>query len=341
MKLLIVKMSSMGDIIHTLPALTDAAAHIQHLSVDWVVEEAFAEIPVWHPAVERVIPIAWRRWRTTPIQTLFTKEWRDFYHQLRHQQYDIVLDAQGLIKSSIVTRLSRGHRIGLDRRSLWEPLARWGYQQHCRVDPNQHAITRVKKLFAQALAYPYDEHIHYGVLRQQFLTQQTISSARRSLLFLHGTTWPTKLWPYEHWVTLARALSTSGYPIQIAYGNATEHQRAKALATDCPNIELLPPMGLTAIAEKIANAQAVVAVDTGLGHLAAALATPTISLYGPTQWSQVGTRGEQQYYLAAPAISCHRRCSRYCCARTERPTSACLQAITPKQVLTILEKILS
>ncbi|MCP4473394.1 MAG: lipopolysaccharide heptosyltransferase I [Gammaproteobacteria bacterium] len=336
MKILIIKMSSMGDIIHALTALTAAAKAVSCLRADWVAEEAFVEIPAWHPQVDRVIPIALRRWGKAPWKTWSSGEWRRFYQQLRHESYDLVIDAQGLIKSSVITRLSRGRRVGLDKQSLWEPLSRFGYQRHCSVDPDQHAIIRVNKLFAQALHYSYSAEIDYGLDRQQFVQTKT---HKPYLLFLHGTSWQTKLWPYGHWLALAKRAQEAGHDIYVSWGNAVEQQRATALAADCAAVTVLDRMGLTEMASVIANAKAVIAVDTGLGHLAAALSVPTLSLYGPTQWREVGARGNHQYHLSAP-LNCRKRCSRHHCMNSRSYSSACLSAIMPTQVWSQLCAIL-
>ena len=103
MRVLLVKTSSLGDVIHTLPALTDAQRAIPGIQFDWVVEEGFAEIPAWHPAVAQVIPVAIRRWRKHPLQTLRSGEWRRFKARLRETHYDLVIDAQGLLKSAWLT----------------------------------------------------------------------------------------------------------------------------------------------------------------------------------------------------------------------------------------------
>ena len=336
MKLLIIKMSSMGDIIHALTALTAASKAMPGLRADWVVEEAFAEIPAWHPCVDRVIPIALRRWGRHPLKALLSGAWRPFYRALRQERYDRVIDAQGLIKSGIVTRLSRGVRIGLDKHALREPLARFGYQRHCSVDPNQHAIARVKQLFAQALDYRYSEAIDYGLTRQPFVTTEEDD---HYLLFLHGTTWQTKLWPDDHWHALAKKAVSAGYSIRMGWGNEREHQRAKALAERCEQVTVLEKMGLHGMATVIANAKAVVAVDTGLGHLAAALSVPTLSLYGPTQWKAVGTMGDAQHHLSAPLV-CNTRCDRQRCAVSNSCNAACLEAITPDQVWSTVSEML-
>ena len=131
MRVLLIKTSSLGDVIHTLPALTDAARAIPGIRFDWVVEEGFAEIPAWHPAVDAVIPVAIRRWRKKPLQAVRSGEWSNFKRRLRETQYDLVIDAQGLLKSAWLTRYARAEVVGLDKSSAREPLAARFYQRGC------------------------------------------------------------------------------------------------------------------------------------------------------------------------------------------------------------------
>ncbi|MAL35291.1 MAG: lipopolysaccharide heptosyltransferase I, partial [Pseudomonas sp.] len=168
MRVLLVKTSSLGDVIHTLPALTDAQRAIPGIQFDWVVEEGFAEIPAWHPAVAQVIPVAIRRWRKHPLQTLRTGEWRRFKARLRETHYDLVIDAQGLLKSAWLTRYVKAPVAGLDRDSIREPLASRFYDRRYAVPRERHALERVRQLFAQALGYSIPEMIaDYGLDRSQ------------------------------------------------------------------------------------------------------------------------------------------------------------------------------
>ncbi|MGC9385867.1 MAG: lipopolysaccharide heptosyltransferase I, partial [Hydrogenovibrio sp.] len=144
----------MGDVFHTFPALSDALQAWPDLQVDWVVEEAFAEIPQWHPAVDQVFPIALRRWRKTFWQRSTRHEIRTFFQTINQTHYDLVLDAQGLLKSLWVLRKIRsGTRVGFDWQSAREPLASGGYQRKISVPKAQHAITRLRQLFSAALNY--------------------------------------------------------------------------------------------------------------------------------------------------------------------------------------------
>lgn len=316
MKVLIVKTSSMGDIIHTLPAVTDAIRAIPGIQLDWVVEEAFAEIPRWHPAIRQVIPVAIRRWRAHPFATLRSEEWKQFRARLAQEPYDCIIDAQGLVKSALVARMARGKICGLDWSSAREPLASLAYQQKCFVSKNQHAVERTRSLFAKALCYSYggsgdDCELQsvfrhglgdgdFGLQREQFGTSD---KNKPYILFLHGTTRDSKHWPDEHWVQLCRFVTASGMYVKIPWYNEEEKRRAEKIAAASEHAEVLPKSNLRAMAEALAQARAFVAVDTGLGHLGAALNVPGISLYGPTSPVYIGTYGKNQIHMGAKAHS--------------------------------------
>jgi heptosyltransferase-1 len=331
-RILIVKTSSLGDIIHTLPALTDAANAYPDVRFDWVVEEAFSEIPRWHSNVDEIIPVALRRWRKQPLVAYRSGELKTFYKKLREKSYDLVIDAQGLVKSALITRLARGTRAGLDRHSAWEPLACLAYQQRHAVLPLQHAVSRVRQLFAAALDYsvPTDT-ADYGILKER-LAPLNLKLPENYLVFLHGTTWDSKHWPEEYWISLAKMAADAGYAVLLPWGSAREQQRAERISAHSSNITVLPKLKLAEVASVLAHAKAAVAVDTGLGHLAAALAVPTISLYGPTDPKLTGTHGKNQQHIAAQ-FSCA-PCLQPRCAYTgeSRVQPACFGALTPERV---------
>jgi heptosyltransferase-1 len=295
-RVLLIKTSSLGDVIHSLPALSDAAAAIPGIRFDWVVEEGFAEIPAWHPAVAQVIPVAIRRWRKHLWQTLRNGEWRRFKARLREQRYDLVIDAQGLLKSAWLTRYARGPVAGLDRDSAREPLASRFYDRVYSVPREQHAVERTRQLFAQALGYRVPEGMgNYG-LQRSLLTDE---GGLPYLVFLHGTTWPSKHWPEAQWRLLAEQMSALGWSIRLPWGNEAEKARAERIAEGLEQTVVLPRLSLAGVARVIAGARACVAVDTGLGHLAAAMDVPCISLYGPTLPGRVGAYGRGQRHLCA------------------------------------------
>ncbi len=309
MHILIVKTSSLGDVIHTLPALSDANKHYPQLRYDWVVEEAYIEIPLLHPLVKQVIPVALRRWRKHPWQTRHT--WHKFKHNLTAKRYDKIIDAQGLLKSAFLTNQARGIRCGLDYNSVREPLAALAYQQRYTIPKNQHAVTRIRQLFATVLEYPLpDSQPDYGIIEH---FQHQSLSARPTVVFLHGTTWVTKHWPDNYWIKLAQLVTAAGFAVHLPWGNEAEYKRAMQIAAVHPNIVILPKSNLYGIATALARANAVVGVDTGLAHLAAALAIPSVTLYGATQPARTGTYGPCQKHLLAnfPCAPCLRKKCNY------------------------------
>ncbi|AOR63336.1 lipopolysaccharide heptosyltransferase RfaC [Pectobacterium wasabiae] len=315
MRVLIVKTSSMGDVLHTLPALTDAMQAIPGIQFDWVVEEGFAQIPSWHPAVSRVIPVAIRRWRKSWFSAPIRQERAEFTRQLRQYRYDAVIDAQGLIKSALlVTRLANGKKHGLDCKSAREPLASWFYNYRHPISRQQHAVERVRELLASSLGYKKPTERGDYAIAQRFLAQLPVD-ANRYLVFLHATTRDEKHWPEAHWRELIALLAPSGLRIKLPWGAEHEHQRALRLAEGFPHVEVLPRLTLQQVAEVLAGANAVVSVDTGLSHLTAALDRPNITLYGPTDPGLIGGYGmnqvvemsESQKMVTIPASLVHQK----------------------------------
>jgi heptosyltransferase-1 len=268
-KLLLVKTSSLGDVLHALPALTEARARVPALECHWVVEESYAAIPAWHPAVTRVIPVALRRWRRAPLAAFRSGQVPDFLRQLRAQRYDCVLDAQGLLKTAPVTLLARGPRVGFDRRSAREGLAAFVYDRAVPVDRRQHAVQRLRALFGGALGYrPGPDQPAYGIDR----TRLPASVADGDyLVFLHGSTWPSKLWPDAHWRALIEIAGRAGRRVLLPWGDAVERARAERLAGGHAHARVLAPLHLPELAATLAGAQGVIGVDSGPTHLATAL----------------------------------------------------------------------
>lgn len=301
MRVLIVKVSSLGDIIHTLPAVTDAHHARKDIVFDWVVEENFVEVPSWHPAVDNVIPIAMRRWRRNIFKTYMNREFRAFKKSLQGVHYDLVIDAQGLIKSGIISRLSKGLTIGLSNRTIREPMATWFYNKVYSVPWTDHAVDRVRQLFSRALQYEYDQDlVDYGIDVDRIVGTnpgKLDKPAGKSVVFLHGTTWNTKHWPEYYWRQLAHIATNSGYEVLLPWGDASEKQRAEFIASGNEKVRVLDKQTLSGLASYIDQSEGVISVDTGLGHLAAALAKPTVSLYGPTNPGLSGTFGNKQLHL--------------------------------------------
>ncbi len=306
-----VKMSSLGDVIHTLPALTDAARALPGIRFDWVVEEAFAEIPAWHPAVDQVIPVAIRRWRKRPLKNFTGPERRRARNALRRQHYDAVIDAQGLLKSAFIVRLVKATRYGMDKHSVRERLAALAYQHKIPVPRDMHAVERIRVLFARALNYPLPTGPGDYCLRDSLrggLPDKLAPAGQElppGLLFFHGTARAEKLWPEDHWIELAALAAQQGYTVWLPWGSDEERQRAERIAGrhnsgQNPAVQVLPRLDLRGLTGMLLQVSGAVAVDTGLGHLSAALDVPTVSLYGPTRTELIGAYGRNQVHLQSP-----------------------------------------
>lgn len=339
MHILLIKMSSMGDIIHTLPALTDAALTIPHIQFDWVVEPAFADIPRWHPAVNTVIPLPLRQWRKDFLSHWQKGDIKHFISTVREKKYDLIIDAQGLLKSAIITAIARGDTHGLNHKSAREWMSSFFYGTHHHVAKNQHAIMRTRELFAKALHYPIPtSSIDYHIDPDR-LPILAFALPHRYVVFLHGTTWETKHYPEHYWEQLIEKADHDAIPVYLPWGNETEKLRAERLAKKSKHAVVLPKLSINEIARVLKNATAVVSVDTGLGHLSNALETPTIGLYGPTDPVRVGMIGSNETTLQAhfPCAPCHSKTCHYAKTHTTEITPACYATIPPDKVWALLK----
>lgn len=294
-RILIVRTSSLGDLVHMLPAISDIARHVPDAVIDWVAEEAFAEIPSWHPAVHEVIKVAHRRWRKAWWSPTVKAERHALAERLRAVQYDVVLDMQALMKSAWLVRQTRGVRHGLDWRSAREPLASLFYQVRHRVEFWQPAVTRQRELAAQAFGYSYSGAPDFGL--QAFVEQAQaeaqscvaaeccarphhhVNNDRGYAVIMPSASREDKLWPAEDWRAVFTRLREVGCTLRLLAGNAQESERAQALVQGFDGVEVLPRMDLTAIARQLAGARIMVGLDSGLTHLSAALGRPTIGIY--------------------------------------------------------------
>ena len=275
---LVVRPSSLGDIVHSLALVDDVATHRPGTAIDWVAEEAFVPLVGLDPRIRRVIPVAFRRWRASPVASATRHEFADFRRELRRESYDAVLDLQEQVKGALIARMARGVRHGFDRGNIREPLATLLHDKHHVIDRDQHFIDKARSLAAAALGYSVTGHPRWRFA-------PTTSPARPPgpyALALHATSRADKLWPEESWRGLLAHFDQAGFAVLLPWGTADEKSRSERLALAAPNAIVPPRQSLPEIAALARDAEVVIGVDTGLTHLAAALGTPTVSLFTVT-----------------------------------------------------------
>ena len=275
--ILLVKTSSLGDVVHNLPVASDIRARFPGARIDWVVEEAFADIPRLHPGVRRVIPVAVRRWRRNLLAAATWGELREYRTAVRSERYDLVLDTQGLIKSALLARQVPGRRAGYAAEAAREPLAARFYDDTYAIPGNLHAVERNRRLAAAALGYAPNLPLDYGIAAEP-LAAAWLPAAPYCVL-LTASSRADKLWPEAGWLQLAAALNARGLACVLPGGSAEERERAARLAGGMAQAVAAPPMGITELARLLAGARLVVGVDTGLSHIAAALGRLTFCLF--------------------------------------------------------------
>jgi heptosyltransferase-1 len=278
-RILIVRTSSLGDLVHMLPAISDIARHVPQAQIDWLVEESFAEIPSWHPAVHQVIPVAHRRWRKAWWSKQVRQERKRLKAQLQAQAYHIVLDMQALLKSIWLVRMTTGVRHGLDFRSAREPLAALFYNVRHRVRFWQPAVTRQRQLAAACFAYTCEGAPDFGLQAFESKGAQARLSLPPYAIIMPSASRQDKLWPADDWQAVFDRLSTQGLALKLLAGNQQEAARAQALIAGRNNATVLPSLGLSDVAQSLAAATLMVGLDSGLTHLSAALGRPTIGIY--------------------------------------------------------------
>lgn len=302
MRILLVKTSSLGDVIHNLPVASDIRRHLPQARVDWCVEDSFAAVPHLHPALERIIPVAVRRWRKALFSGATWREIGEFRQRVREVDYDLVLDTQGLLKSACLACQANGLRGGYAGDSAKERLAASFYQRHYHVARDLHAVVRNRMLAGAALGYPVDTPVDYGIQAPAIALDWL--PAGPFVVLLSATSRDDKLWPEAHWIELGRHLAGQGLGVVLPAGNPHERARAARLAAAIPGALAAPPMRIDALATLLAKARAVVGVDTGLTHLAVALNTPTIALYTATDPGLTGVYGTGMHRNLGGAGQC-------------------------------------
>jgi heptosyltransferase I len=289
MRILLVKTSSLGDVIHNLPVIGDILTHLPEARIDWIVEEAFADVPRLHPGIRRVLPIAWRRWRKQLATRQTRQEIGAARVALRAETYDLIIDTQGLVKSALIATQARGPRYGHNRDSAREPLAALFYDRGFFVPRTLHAVDRNRRLAAAALGYQVGPLLDYGIAAPA-LTADWLP-ARPYAMLLTATSRDDKLWPEANWRELGIALAQHGLGAVLPAGSPRERERASRLAAVIPGALTAPSLRIDELAGLLAGARCTIGVDTGLSHLSAALRVPTLALYTATDPGLTGVLG--------------------------------------------------
>ena len=287
MRLLIVKTSSMGDVVHALPALSDMHRAVPGIEVDWLVEAPFAAIPALHPGVRRVLPLSWRKWRHRLFRRDTWSAMAALRAQLRESRYDLILDLQGLLKSALWARQAVGPVAGYDHGSAREGLASWLYSRRAPVARELHAVERCRRLAAAHLGYALpDSAPDFGIRAPA----PTWGAPDRYAVLIPNASRPEKLWPEARWITVGRRLHDRGWRPVVLWGSDAEQTLAERIAAGCDG-EVPPFLRVHEMADVLAQAQAVVGLDTGFTHLAAALGRPTIGIYCDHEPGLAGVTG--------------------------------------------------
>ncbi|MFM9970231.1 MAG: lipopolysaccharide heptosyltransferase I [Burkholderiales bacterium] len=285
-KILIVKTSSLGDIVHNFPAISDIRRNLPNASIDWVVEEAYESLAKLHPAIRRAIPVAVRRWRGRPLKRETWAEVGVLHRLFKSEQYDEIIDTQGLVKSAVLASVARGRRHGFDATSARERIAARFYDVRHHVARAQHAVQRNRDLVAHALGYRIEGLVDYGL-------NARVDDAKADpyIVFLHSTSRADKQWNESNWIQLGGMIEAAGRRVVLPWGNDSERQRSERIASALHMAIVPDAMSVEAAATMLANSSGIAGLDTGLTHLAAALNKPVAAIYCATDPRLTGVFG--------------------------------------------------
>jgi len=286
-RILLVKTTSLGDVLHNLPAVSDIVRHHPGAQIDWMVEEGFAALPRLNPAVRNIIPVAMRRWRKKLFTANTWCEIRAFRATLSWEHYDLCIDTQGLFKSALLMRGANGKRCGYDKASARESLAASMYQHTYPVAKGQHAVERNRQLVAQVLGYTLDGPADFGIKLPNIEKPDWLPDGDYAVL-LHATSRADKLWDEPSWIALGHALHQKNIRCVLPWGSEAEKERSLRLSEQIPDAITPPRLNLDQAASLLGKARAVVGVDTGLAHIAAAVNVPTVGIYTATDPALTG-----------------------------------------------------
>ncbi|NOU00927.1 MAG: lipopolysaccharide heptosyltransferase I [Gallionella sp.] len=281
LRILLVKTSSLGDVLHNLPVVSDIVKNYPNAQIDWLVEEGYAALPKLHPKVNAIIPVSLRSWRGKLLSTSTWHEFKKFRMVLSAGHYDFVIDTQGLLKSALLMLGSHGLRCGFDWSSAREPLASLLYQQTYLVELGQHAVERNRLLVSQSLGYNLKGRADFAIHTPNLIRPDWLGNESYAVL-LHSTSRANKLWDESNWIALGKYLQQNNIRSILPWGSEAEKLRSIRLASAIPNAITPPRLSLNEAAYLLGKTYVVVGVDTGLTHLSAALSVPTVGIYTST-----------------------------------------------------------
>lgn len=300
-RVLFVKLSSLGDVVHNFPAVTDLAAHRPDIEISWAVEEAYAGLVRLHPAVTEVIPVALRALKSRPFSLAAWRRMGEARRTLARGRWDFVVDTQGLAKSAWVARRAQGVRFGLDRASARERGAARSYDVRIPVPRDLHAVERNRRLVAEVFGYRPARAARYGL--DPAMRRPDFAPEQPYVVLLHAASREDKRWPADRWVGLGKLLARHGFASVLPGGSAAEREAASRIAAAIPGAMALPATSLSEMAALIANAWLVAGVDTGLTHLAVALGRPTVGIYCATRPELTGLHGGRSVNAGGPGAA--------------------------------------
>jgi len=287
----------MGDLMHALPALTDAAKKIPNIEFDWVVDENFSEVPLWHPMVKSIITTNHRSWKKNIFSTSLISELRTIKSRLNNINYDAVVDMQNNLKSAAISFLVKDFVHGLDKASAREYPSHLAYKFTYEISKKNHAISRQRQLLALSLNYEFDvQNIDYGIQKDKF-ERPNLELPDKFLFLVHNASWPTKMWSISRWQELIKLINKQGYMAILPSGSTKELERAQEIASVSEEALAIPTQSLNKTAFIIENATGCICSDTGLAHLSAMLGKPSVTLYSVTDEKLIGTRGNNQSHI--------------------------------------------
>ncbi|MCC2960897.1 lipopolysaccharide heptosyltransferase I [Massilia sp. IC2-278] len=294
MKILLVRVSSLGDVLHNLPMVADLLRHHPHATIDWVVEEGYVSLVRLNPHVRKIIPFALRRWRKGLGKPETRAEMKAFWRSLREEEYDLVFDTQGLLKTGVIMGAARikpgGRKVGLangSEGSGYEGISRFFHTESIPLDPRTHAVARGRLVAGAALGYAVDTPPDFGLPAPDTVPRPDGLPQEGYAVFFHGTARDAKKWAPQNWIALGNALAPM--PVLLPWGSEKERQEAEALAAGIPNARVLPKLSMMDAVIVAQQAALAIGVDTGLTHIAAAFYRPTVEIYADSpKWKTEG-----------------------------------------------------